>query len=665
MGKDYAMPITNLTYFDATPSQIKDGVTNLSDPSEIRELLTFSDIPTKEEIRDRAERIAIIAVQAGNEKAMIGGAPYLMSALEEELEERGIDPVYSFSKRESKNITNTDGSVTKQNVFRHLGFINVGDIMITDHKSKAEVTKDGILNLTQHDATDSQVFAGVREPVDKESIRSELTFNDSPTLDDIEARANSIADKAAAEGYKKAMIGGAPYLMSALETALSARGIEPIYAFSERNVRAKGNPDGSVSKQVTFEHKGFVSIEPKPAYHLESIEPVKEALHRILEDHEHWLNQDCEGWEHMRADLSGANLSRADLSGENLRGVDLHGAKLRGVNLHGGDLSCTDLRGADLVEAKLDRADLSGADLTGANLERTDFYKANLEGAILKDADLREAEIEKANLRGADLSKANLVKADLSGANLEGANLYNASMTQAKLEGGSLICANLRMACLRAANLNRTKLNGADFQEANLGGADMNHAYMLVHGAVRKEKPNFSGAYMKDVELHDADLKGADLHGADLGGADLERADFYKANLGYAYLRGADLHEADMDKADLHEADLHGANLESADLSGADLTHANLDYANLKFADLHGSCLETASLRSAQMVAVDLVGANVKDADLRDACLRGADLHEADLENTNLQGANLDNANLRGTDMDKTDASERPSPTLR
>lgn len=41
----------------------------------------------------------------------------------------------------------------------------------------------------------------------------------------------------------------------------------------------------------------------------------KECLKTILDNHQHWLNKDCVGWENMRAKLSDANLSRANLSG--------------------------------------------------------------------------------------------------------------------------------------------------------------------------------------------------------------------------------------------------------------------------------------------------------------------------------------------------------------
>jgi hypothetical protein len=56
---------------------------------------------------------------------MIGGAPYLMGALEKALRECGFTPVYAFSKRESIDQPQPDGSVRKVAVFRHLGFVEV------------------------------------------------------------------------------------------------------------------------------------------------------------------------------------------------------------------------------------------------------------------------------------------------------------------------------------------------------------------------------------------------------------------------------------------------------------------------------------------------------------------------------------------------------------
>ena len=61
----------------------------------------------------------------GLRKAMISGPPYLMSSLEAELIAQNVQPVYAFSKRESTEKVQPDGSVVKKTVFRHVRFIEV------------------------------------------------------------------------------------------------------------------------------------------------------------------------------------------------------------------------------------------------------------------------------------------------------------------------------------------------------------------------------------------------------------------------------------------------------------------------------------------------------------------------------------------------------------
>ena len=113
---------------------------------------------------------------------------------------------------------------------------------------------------------------------------------------------------------------------------------------------------------------------------------TKAELDEVLRNHKHWLLRDCDGWEEMRADLSGANLSWADLSR------------------------------ADLSRANLSRADLSWADLSRANLSWADLSGADLSGAYLSGADLSGADLSGAYLSGAYLSGAYLSGPDLSGA---------------------------------------------------------------------------------------------------------------------------------------------------------------------------------------------------------------------------------------------------------
>jgi hypothetical protein len=125
--------IVNLTQHKAASDQIKDGVFDLSDKDKERlsELLTFDEPPSPYEIVKRAREVVKLAAHTGVKEAMIGGAPYLMPALEAALIQCGIKPLYAFTRREiieGKEIRNPDGSVIKQSVFRHIGFIDAEHI---------------------------------------------------------------------------------------------------------------------------------------------------------------------------------------------------------------------------------------------------------------------------------------------------------------------------------------------------------------------------------------------------------------------------------------------------------------------------------------------------------------------------------------------------------
>lgn len=117
------MKIVNLTQHDSTLEQQDQGVVEPSDKVAVRNLLTFNDIPSREQMLVRASKLAAVAVNMKAEAAMIGGAPYFMSALERALKAQGVKPLYAFSARESVDVAQPDGSVRKMTVFRHLGFV--------------------------------------------------------------------------------------------------------------------------------------------------------------------------------------------------------------------------------------------------------------------------------------------------------------------------------------------------------------------------------------------------------------------------------------------------------------------------------------------------------------------------------------------------------------
>ncbi len=79
---------------------------------------------------------------------------------------------------------------------------------------------------------------------------------------------------------------------------------------------------------------------------------TQEKLNKIIESHQHWLKRDCEGWENMRANLSGANLYCANLSWTNLSGVNLSPVVLDRTDLNGANLDRTNFIGTDFSQAK-------------------------------------------------------------------------------------------------------------------------------------------------------------------------------------------------------------------------------------------------------------------------------------------------------------------------
>jgi hypothetical protein len=135
------MNILNLTQHSASAEQQEAGVIDLpvERKEELIKLLTFGEIPSANELAEAQVAIARLASNFLQEKGlteptpdqedrfavMIGGAPFLMGGLEAALKCTGLRPVYAFSRRESVEAVQEDGSVRKVAVFRHLGFVGL------------------------------------------------------------------------------------------------------------------------------------------------------------------------------------------------------------------------------------------------------------------------------------------------------------------------------------------------------------------------------------------------------------------------------------------------------------------------------------------------------------------------------------------------------------
>lgn len=125
---DFPARIVNLTQHPATPDQIAANVFDLPPDvaAAVRHDLTFDVPPGPAELRACADNIAAWAAGTEAKGAMIGGAAYLMPYLELALIRRGIRPLHAFTRRETVEQAQPDGSVRKVAVFRHAGWVDGG-----------------------------------------------------------------------------------------------------------------------------------------------------------------------------------------------------------------------------------------------------------------------------------------------------------------------------------------------------------------------------------------------------------------------------------------------------------------------------------------------------------------------------------------------------------
>lgn len=152
-----AQKTLNLTQHAASADQLEVGVLDLGpyQQQQVKDLLTFSEVPSADDIRQRAKELAYLASEYVDELAenraselapyywgedeglapnpaqckgefsrvMIGGAPYLMGPLAAALREHGLEPVFAFTERISVDEQQPDGSVRKTAVFKHSGWV--------------------------------------------------------------------------------------------------------------------------------------------------------------------------------------------------------------------------------------------------------------------------------------------------------------------------------------------------------------------------------------------------------------------------------------------------------------------------------------------------------------------------------------------------------------
>ena len=128
--------IINLTQHPFSQDQLNEfslaGITadNVIDTNDtVKDIITFTGEIDIAMIQDKADRLyAYIArLTRLNDKlncfAMVGGAPFFQMAVNFACMNNGVLPLAAYSERVSVESVQADGSIAKQNIFKHKGFI--------------------------------------------------------------------------------------------------------------------------------------------------------------------------------------------------------------------------------------------------------------------------------------------------------------------------------------------------------------------------------------------------------------------------------------------------------------------------------------------------------------------------------------------------------------
>ena len=125
------MKVINFTQHTLTKEQIDSLVEEgfslenieIEAPQWLKDRLTFTSCPTREDVAFRARELADYAKRLLATDVVLGGAPYFMGALEVALDFEEIKFRYAFTERMAVETVNPDGTTTKTSVFRHSGWV--------------------------------------------------------------------------------------------------------------------------------------------------------------------------------------------------------------------------------------------------------------------------------------------------------------------------------------------------------------------------------------------------------------------------------------------------------------------------------------------------------------------------------------------------------------
>ena len=135
---------------------------------------------------------------------------------------------------------------------------------------------------------------------------------------------------------------------------------------------------------------------------------TQEEMDKIIEDHQHWLKEDCEGWENMRCILNDAEIEDLHIIGVDLRSAIFDDCWISNTMFDDSDLSNSLFKHASFNDCSFVNADVSCAFFISSFFRYSNLSNVNANGASFD-----KIAFEHVNMKGAHFTSSIFVKVAL------------------------------------------------------------------------------------------------------------------------------------------------------------------------------------------------------------------------------------------------------------
>lgn len=189
----------------------------------------------------------------------------------------------------------------------------------------------------------------------------------------------------------------------------------------------------------------------------------QEELDKIIKKHQHFLKQDCKGWEKMKADLSDTYLDSLVFKDNDLSHAVLDRARLT---------HCI-IENCNISHASMVEADLGYSKITSTKFVDTNLTKASLSDAQLYDVQFSSADLSYARFEWSHAPFCNFINAKLYEARLNSTYFKSSVFNLADMAFCHLANCCLRECEFVKANLSYAFIYGADLTFARFDKTDL------------------------------------------------------------------------------------------------------------------------------------------------------------------------------------------------